>query len=111
MKKGFTLMEVLVAFAGLSLGTLVFGKYLEGFNQLVAKENESAKNYLEVASAMEFMIENSLECFEKNNEKMENVFVSAKKLPGEIPLMYVTIEKSNVKLGRIVKCTKKDFPY
>ena len=62
IKMGFTLMEVCVALAVLSVGVFAFGRYLDGFNRIRALERARANATIAAALAVEHFVENSPDC-------------------------------------------------
>ena len=119
LKPGFTLMEVCVALAVLSVGVLVFGRYLDGFNRVRMLERTHANAVVVAAQAVEHFVQNPPDCrdtsFAFSDTPAFTIQVSLETIPGPRQIVWLnafvvtpsvrTTPKAPV-FRRLVRCAR-----
>lgn len=106
-KKGFTLMEVLVALAILGASSAVFCKFVEGFLQLRGAERRQAQAFLCATQTMEFLVHNIPSCGAAGQFTSGDVSYTLSPVPGLAHLLVAEVTAPSihpVKLRRLILC-------
>ncbi len=124
MKRGFTLMEVLVATVVLSIGAAGIGQVIGGFLQLKEREAKKGRALLESVALMEEQVTAPNPCVESKKDVADTSLVtvsvsrqgidftlSYERVPGGAPLQWVVVNETSgywkdLTLKRIVKCVE-----
>lgn len=96
-KRGFSLLEVLVAMAILELGILVFGRILSGFYHQRLLEKNQAKAFIEAVQGIEEFVQSPVSC---RNPALTSI-------PGVVPVAWVIVSVDGIRpvmLRRLVPC-------
>lgn len=114
--KGFTLVEVCVALAVLSLGSVVLNLWLDGFNKFCGVEYYQAKSFVAAVRTMELFVEKSDSCMhmvQNLNEVRDpeiplNIWVEKDSLTPDFVWVHVeTLPRApaqSLRLKRLVVC-------
>ncbi|MBR2210915.1 MAG: type II secretion system protein [Fibrobacter sp.] len=128
MKRGFTLIEVMVTAVVLSIGAAGIGHIVVGFVQ--AKEREAKKGValVEAVSLIEEQVATPGNCVEPKRDETDtslvilpvsrqgiNFTLSFERIPGGAPLQWASVHETsgrwdNLTLKRIVRCVETDSP-
>lgn len=124
MKRGFTLMEVLVAAVVLSIGAAGIGHVIGGFLQLKEREAKKGHALLEAVALMEEQVVTPSPCVEPKKDAGDTSMVtvpvsrqgidfalSFERIPGGVPLQWTVVHETSgywndLTLKRIVKCVE-----
>lgn len=117
---GFTLMEVLVALAVLTVGVSAFGSVLDGFNRLRHRERLQVE-MLEAASVqMERQVHSPPPCSEIHRDSVSArdffIRVTINPIPGLVPVAWASVQALSLpdssatpfRFERLVLCEKTD---
>jgi prepilin-type N-terminal cleavage/methylation domain-containing protein len=123
MKSGFTLMEVLIAMAVLSIGIAGIGHSISGFLQIKEREAKKGRALIEAVSLMEEQVASPHSCIDpKAPNEAESIArrgidfsLTFERVPGGAPLQWAVIREtsgywSDLNLKRIVKCVETASP-
>lgn len=106
--RGFTLVEVLVALAVLSVGAVASGYYYRAFASMREREREAVKAVVMATDYLENAIEHPPECadtsFMVNTVCDVSLFVTVRKLPGVAKLAYLDVAP------RVGETAHRDLP-
>ena len=119
-KSGFTLMEILVAVAVLSVGTAGIGYAMRAWLHIKERNLKKVTALSEAASLVEELVERPRPCpiperpYDTLSVTREGVelSVSLERLPGGAPLLWASVRETSgywndLNLKRIVKCEEK----
>jgi prepilin-type N-terminal cleavage/methylation domain-containing protein len=109
LKSGFTLIEVCVALALLSSGTLVFGRFIDAYNRVCALERDQARALVRTSAAVEALVRTPPSCADASFE-VNGAQVEVRRVPGVKPLAWVWGSASavhDVQLRRLVRCKRR----
>jgi len=122
-KKGFSLMEVLIAMAVLSVGIAGIGHSIAGFLQIKEREAKKGRALIEAVAFMEEQVATPGPCIDPKapNEAVPAVrqgiefSLTYERLPGGAPLQWAIIHETSgswndLTLKRIVRCVETDSP-
>ena len=118
-KTGFTLIEVLIAMAVLSIGIAGIGHAIGGFMQIKEREAKKGKALIEAVSLMEELVESPQPCIDpKAPNEVEPVArqgigfsLAFESVPGGAALQWAIVRETSgywndLTLKRIVKCVE-----
>lgn len=95
LRRGFTLVKVLVALAILSVGAAASGYYYSAFAAMRKRERETVKAVVLATAYIEKTIENPLACVDTNFAEIVgngiNLSVTLRKLPGVAKLAFLDV--------------------
>ena len=124
MKRGFTLMEVLIAVVVLSIGAAGIGRVIVGFVQIKEREAKKTVALVEAVNQMEELVTTPGPCAKPKRDETDTSRVSVsvsrsgvdfvlsfERLPGGAPLQWASVHETsgywgNLVLKRIVKCVE-----
>ena len=122
-KKGFSLMEVLIASVVLSVGVAGIGHSIGGFLQMKDREAKKGRTLIEAVSLMEEQVVSPRPCVDPNapNEAVTTgrqgteLSLTFERVPGGHPLQWAIIRDvsgcwADLTLKRIVRCVETASP-
>ena len=126
MKRGFTLIEVMVAAVVLSIGAAGIGHIMVGFVQMKERESKKGAALVEAVSLLEELVATPGSCVKPKHDETDTSLVtlpisrqgidftlSLERIPGGAPLQWATVHETSgywadLTLKRIVKCVETD---
>ena len=126
MRRGFTLMEVMVAVVVLSIGAMGIGHTIVSFSQIKERESKKGHALLEAVALIEENVAKPAPCVKPRRDQADTALtmvsvsrqgidfsLSFERVPGGAPLQWVAVHEtsgywSDLTLKRIVRCEETD---
>ena len=126
MRRGFTLMEVMVAVVVLSIGAAGIGQTIVGFVHMKERETKKGLALLEAVALVEEQVSSPGPCVAPKKDVNDTALVvvpvsrqgvdfslTLERLPGGVALQWVTVHETSgywndLSLRRVVRCVETD---